>query len=182
MTQELKAYNVVATADVNPEVVDSLGCTEFAAYDADEVDAVLAEKDATIEELKVNLQNHCTTCPVKEQEEAVLADKDAEIAVLKGDIADLRDEKRLTDTILDERNMEISELKNQVHDYALGLYMMEASAEKETRHQKYKRCLAMAKWCYAKWDDTATKYYKSVWYRKWEVKWLALAEKFKEAK
>lgn len=48
MAQELKAYNVVATADVNPEVVDSLGCTEFAAYDADEVDAVLAEKDKDI--------------------------------------------------------------------------------------------------------------------------------------
>lgn len=26
---ELKAYNEVATADVNPEVVDSLGCTEW---------------------------------------------------------------------------------------------------------------------------------------------------------
>lgn len=39
--QELKAYNVVATVDVNPEVVDSLGCTEWAGYDADEVDAVL---------------------------------------------------------------------------------------------------------------------------------------------
>ena len=49
-------------------------------------------------------------------------------------------------------------------------------------NNKYKRCLAMAKWCYAKWDDTATKYYKSVWYRKWELKWLELAEKFKEAK
>jgi hypothetical protein len=52
MAQELKAYNVVATADVNPEVVDSLGCTEWAGYDKDEVDAVLAEKDAEIAELK----------------------------------------------------------------------------------------------------------------------------------
>lgn len=40
---ELKAYNVVATADVNPEVVDSLGCTEWAGYDKDEVDAAIAE-------------------------------------------------------------------------------------------------------------------------------------------
>lgn len=52
MAQDLKAYNVVATVDVNPEVVDSLGCTEWTAYDADEVDAVLAEKDAEIRRLK----------------------------------------------------------------------------------------------------------------------------------
>ena len=57
-----------------------------------------------------------------------------------------------------------------------------AEADKVIAHNKYKRCLAMAKWCDAKWDDTATKYYKSVWYRKWEVKWLELAEKFKEVK
>ena len=55
-----------------------------------------------------------------------------------------------------------------------------SEADKVIAHNKYKRCVAMAKWCYAKWDDTATKYYKSVWYRKWEVKWLELAEKFKE--
>lgn len=52
MTQERKAYNVVATADVNPEVVDSLGCTEWAGYDADEVDSALAEKDAEIRRLR----------------------------------------------------------------------------------------------------------------------------------
>ena len=37
----------------------------------------------------------------------------AEIAGLKSDIADLRDDKKLTDTILDERNGEISELKDK---------------------------------------------------------------------
>ena len=36
MAQELKGYNVVATVDVNPEVVDSLGCTEWAGYDKDD--------------------------------------------------------------------------------------------------------------------------------------------------
>lgn len=38
MAQELKAYNVVATADVNPDVVDILGCTEWAGYDKEEAD------------------------------------------------------------------------------------------------------------------------------------------------
>lgn len=59
MAQELKAYNVVATEDVNPEVVDRLGCTEFAAYDADEVDAALAEKDAEIRRLQRALYKAC---------------------------------------------------------------------------------------------------------------------------
>lgn len=63
-----------------------------------------------------------------------------------------------------------------------GMWVHFAKYCENIAKQKYKRCLAMAKWCYAKWDDTATKYYKSVWYRKWEVKWLALADKFKEAK
>jgi len=78
--------------------------------------------------------------------------------------------------------IEIVELKEQVHEYALGSYVLQARAEKEARHHKYKRCLAMAELCNAKWYDIATKYYKSVLYRKWELKWLKLAEKFKEAK
>lgn len=49
-------------------------------------------------------------------------------------------------------------------------------------HQKYKRCLAMAKWCCDRWADIATPYAKSVWYYKWQLRWLELAEKFKEAK
>lgn len=57
MAQELKAYNVVATADVNPDVVDILGCTEWAGYNAEDVDAVLAEKEAAISDLKQKLES-----------------------------------------------------------------------------------------------------------------------------
>lgn len=86
-----------------------------------------------------------------------------------------------------DRYINLIKDKANYNEYAFELKSEELAStcrfyENELRHQKYKRCLAMAKWCYAKWDDTATKYYKSVWYRKWEVKWLALAEKFKEAK
>ena len=48
-------------------------------------------------------------------------------------------------------------------------------------YQKYKRCLAMAKWC----DDVArlatcdTDYHRCGWYNKWMQRWLELAEKFK---
>lgn len=55
-----------------------------------------------------------------------------------------------------------------------------------TRHQKYKRCLAMAKWCDAQveWYNSLNEDY-SFWlelYVKWHNRWLELAEKFKEAK
>ena len=54
--------------------------------------------------------------------------------------------------------------------------------DKELRHNKYKRCLAMAKLCCDRWENIATLYAKSVWYIKWEKRWLELAEKFKECK
>lgn len=75
---------------------------------------------------------------------------------------------------LEEQESEIVELKKQVHDYALGLYVIQAKAEKEARHQKYKRCLAMAKLSIK--DDYLP------WNMKWHKRWLELAEKFKEAK
>lgn len=53
---ELKAYNVVATADVNPEVVDILGCTEWSAYNKEEVDKVIEDKDAEIAQLQAILE------------------------------------------------------------------------------------------------------------------------------
>ena len=53
------------------------------------------------------------------------------------------------------------------------------------RHSDYKRCLAMAKWCEAcsfAWsfipeDDEV---HKSDFYGKWKLRWMKLAEKFKE--
>lgn len=52
------------------------------------------------------------------------------------------------DKVIAEKDAEIAELQKQVHDYAQGLYLLQARAEKEARHDKRKRCLAMAKWCY----------------------------------
>lgn len=135
--QELKALNVVATIDVNTEVVDNLGCTEFAAYDADEVDTVLAEKDKEIAELKDKLQNESRL--LKETREWLL---------------------------------ESQKLHKRCADNAIKVIC----------HQKYKRCFKMAQLCEDRWADTATQYYKSVWYRKWQLRWLELAKKLKEAK
>jgi hypothetical protein len=59
--------------------------------------------------------------------------------------------------------------------------------ERRELHQKYKRCLAMARWCAsrsASWclDPADEQLHKSEFYDKWKHRWLELAEKFKEAK
>ena len=62
---------------------------------------------------------------------------------------------------------------------------------KSERHQKYKRCLAMAKWSAAECvvnQDIYKRYltHKSEFrighFRKWYNRWLAIAEKFKDGK
>lgn len=54
------------------------------------------------------------------------------------------------------------------------------SMEQALRHQKYKRCLAMARWCrecsWSKCVENVDFYYK------WYNRWLELADKFKPNK
>lgn len=59
-----------------------------------------------------------------------------------------------------------------------------AKAFESERHHKYKRCLAMAKWCRtsARYDEGLGAFKYRDWYWKWFKRWLKLAEKFKEAK
>ena len=57
--------------------------------------------------------------------------------------------------------------------------------EDELRHQKFKRCLAMARLCHERslwWYSKGYGFekYDKFW-EKWEKRWLELAEKFKEA-
>ena len=72
--------------------------------------------------------------------------------------------------------------KNAADNSVMAKQLTEAL--KRERYQKYKRCLAMAKWCddaarLATWD---TDYHRCGWYNKWMQRWLDIAEKFKEAK
>ena len=90
------------------------------------------------------------------------------------------------DKVIAEKDTKIVELKKQVHDYGLGLYVMQARAEKEARQDKYKRCLAMARWCHSEslwWYSKGYGFekYDKFW-EKWEKRWLELAEKFKEVR
>lgn len=96
---------------------------------------------------------------------------------------------------IEKQESSIAALKAQVRDYAQDLYVIQSRAENEIRYRKYKRCLDNAWWCrklrkvYALSASThrgwkIAKYYdeKSELYCKWQKLWLALADKFKEAK
>ena len=65
------------------------------------------------------------------------------------------------------------------------LFYLKSEADKVIAHQKYKRCLAMARWCAsrsASWcfDPADDELHKSDFYEKWKLRWRELAEKFKE--
>ena len=91
--------------------------------------------------------------------------------------------------------MEIAELKkernwlakdrSQAYDDLEKRAQLNIKQEESNRHQKFKRCLAMAMWCRLKRLDAADyRIPREKWefYDKWNKRWLELAEKFKEAK
>lgn len=67
---------------------------------------------------------------------------------------------------------------------------LKSEADEVIRHQKYKRCVAMAKWCkyWANYwkccepPDCSLFIAKAKYYRKWQKRWLSIADKLKEAK
>lgn len=94
--------------------------------------------------------------------------------------------KSEADKVIEEKDAEIARLKaiRKVHVEAIesmGAGLLQD--EEENRHSKYKRCLAMAKYCeamrghYLSYEEP-----KWFWYRKWSERWLELAEKFKPNK
>jgi hypothetical protein len=74
-----------------------------------------------------------------------------------------------------EADKVIAELKESVKGLILDNYLK----DKETRHNKYKRCLAMARCCNRMFSST---FGKERYWQKWNRRWLELAEKFKETK
>jgi hypothetical protein len=76
-------------------------------------------------------------------------------------------------------------------------YYLKSEADKVIAHNKYKRCLVMARWCRIHGEFTQSESEslgisqhavfleyrrKAMWGNKWRKRWLELAEKFKEAK
>lgn len=96
--------------------------------------------------------------------------------------------KREADKVIAEKDKEIQRLENLCESYRIdcdNLAIREANAckeierdNKQIRHQKYKRCLAMAQILEHVLPIT---YWKSRWQYKWRNRWLGLAEKFKES-
>lgn len=79
---------------------------------------------------------------------------------------------------------EVKELLCLIRDKENNFNRAFDSEEKEIRHQKYKRCFKMARWCaqmmvFNSKYGTAKKWHL---FKKWRKRWLELAEKFKEAK
>lgn len=66
----------------------------------------------------------------------------------------------------------------------MKLVYLKSEADKVIAHHKYKRCVAMARWCNEKWlvHNFAEIPTKLGFYDRWEKRWLELAEKFKETK
>ena len=70
---------------------------------------------------------------------------------------------------------------------------LKEDVDKELRRHKYKRCLAMARWCESKvyhirrtplCDMSEHEYwqYENDFWQRWQKRWLEIAEQFKEAK
>ena len=81
----------------------------------------------------------------------------------------------------------IAELEERIADGDKDFEMADSQNQrllKFARHNKYKRCLAMAMWCASRvvvWTTDGNER-KSNWYWKWKERWKNLAEKFKEKK
>lgn len=96
--------------------------------------------------------------------------------------------KSEADKVIAELEKETDELQDKVIDLLLrdrNMALNFNNAVDALVHNKYKRCLAMAKVCKLKRYDAADyRIPRRKWdfYNKWLKRWLELAEKFKEAK
>jgi len=114
----------------------------------------------------------------KSEADKVIADMDCEIKKLKDSL----------DTLLKAKTEQIiHEVIQKTLIYGEGFIRVEDAMKliTELLHHKYKRCLAMARWCAsrsASWcfDPADEQLHKSEFYDKWKHRWLQLAEKFKE--
>lgn len=150
--------------------------SELKDYDIMDIEYMDDERLKKSESGKIQV----TRVYIKSEADKVIAEKDKEIYNIKYS----RDEWAKT---CNQKDKEITELKEHNANYRFDSNNMLHKIMKqdaELRHQKYKRCLAMARWCYASSEIERTfdvdKYAK--WYMKWYYRWAKIADKFKEEK
>ena len=92
---------------------------------------------------------------------------------------------------LEEQESLIAELKERIANGDKDFDMANSQNErllKIVRHQKYKRCLAMARWCDEVMMSCELRGYavhriwanRHQWAMRWKYRWLELAKKFKD--
>lgn len=145
---------------------------QFELYFKSEADKVIEEKDREIAQLQ-----------------AMLEERNKQVGELKDSIA-----PKQSDKTLQERLNEVCKKHGVSTLQDLDWAFCESEkrhtkdnieAAKELRHHKYKRCMAMARWCERKRIDAANyRIPRQKWdfYDKWHKRWLEIAEQFKEAK
>lgn len=159
----------------------SNGDSSILVYLKSEADKVIADKDAEIAQLQ-----------------AMLEGRNKQVWALKHRIA-----PKQSDKTLQERFNEVCEKHgvSTLQDLDWAFCESEKRRTKDNinavniiYHHKYKRCLAMARWCltervyfHYRYDDWGDKGYdrpykwkKVVFWGKWARRWLKIAEEFKE--
>ena len=145
------------------------------------------ESDEFFREYPGPLSNESHLYYLKSDADKVIVDLEEshkmEVEQLLMEIAELKAQKAQAEDDCAYWKMSEGNSANAMHEteeYAMQLY-------KEARHQKYKRCLAMAWWCASRslawyYDPADEELHKSDFYDKWKLRWRELAEKFKEGK
>ena len=102
--------------------------------------------------------------------------------------------KSEADKVIEEKDEKIDELEERIDELQKATdsaWSKVNAMYDELRHHKYKRCLAMARWCenailgwmgYKESYSSHQQYIKVMLFTKWHKRWLEIAEKFKEAK
>lgn len=120
----------------------------------------------------VRSENNTGKFYLKSEADKVIANRDYEIEELKKSIGKLL--KAKTEQVIDE-------VLQRCLIYGEGFVPVEHAMRlvADIRLQKYKRCLAMARWCNRMFSIT---FGKERYWQKWNHRWLELAEKFKPNK